>query len=139
MKRFITILILFIGSVVGISLCFRKDVPIIECIGLRSTLDQKTKHFNRGVIRNVLYENKSDDPLFYSKIINSIKMCEWAKAKGLVEKDSVDGEIFILKGSPFQENSLFEKHAFVSKDWHFMCVVYNGGDFVLVVLTARYN
>jgi len=85
-----------------------------------------------------VYKNEFSDPMFYSKIVHKIETCDWSKSKKLIKRDNVDGDRFALAGSPYRDDALREKVAFVTENFGFQCVVYNGTDFVLVVLTAWY-
>jgi hypothetical protein len=127
----------FAGAIAYVKL--RPDeVPVTKCIGLHPDLDKVRDRFNRDTVRNLVYKNNSSDPLFYSKIVAKIEACEWTKSKHLSKRDDIDGERFALVGSPYPEDALHEKIAFVAEDWRFQCVVYNGNDFVVVVLSAWY-
>ena len=114
------------------------EVPITRCIGLHHDLDETRDRFNRDTVRNIVYKNEFSDPMFYSKIVHKIETCDWSKSKKLIKRDNVDGDRFALAGSPYRDDALREKVAFVTENFGFQCVVYNGTDFVLVVLTAWY-
>jgi hypothetical protein len=114
------------------------NVPVTRCIGLKPVLDKKRERFNRDTVRNLVYQNESSDPLFYSNIVQKVEACDWIKSKDFIRREDIDGDRFALAGSPYRDGAWREKTAFISKNWSFQCVIYDGTDFVLVVLTARY-
>jgi hypothetical protein len=139
MKKRFTPLLLILAvalSIVAYKTLKKDEAPITRCIGLHPDLDKTRDRFNRDTVRNIVYRNTASDPLFYSWIVHKIEACDWTKAKKLIKNGNVDGDRFALAESSFREDALREKIAFVSQDWRFQCVVYNGTDFVLVVLTS---
>lgn len=118
---------------------FRKDeVPVTKCIGLEAVLDKKRDRFNRDTVRNLVYKNEFSDPQFYSKIVHRIETCDWIKAKNMNIRKDTDGDLFALAGTPYRADALREKVAFEDKDSTFKCIVYNGIDYVVVVLSVWY-
>ena len=116
----------------------KDEVPITKCIGLDPVLDKVRDRFNRDTVRNLVYINEALDPDFYASLVSKIEACSWTKDQQLLKQSNVHGDLFGLEGSAYSPDNLHDKVAFVAPDSMFDCVVYDGSDYVVVVLTARY-
>lgn len=117
----------------------KDEVPITRCIGLEPAYDEVRDRFNNDTVRNLIYENKSSDPLFYFKLVGRIENCEWVKANRLVKQEPGGiSDQFVFSVTNYKEEKLRESVVFVAPDGVFRCHVYNGTDFVLVVLSVWY-
>lgn len=114
------------------------EVPVVRCIGLEPALDEVRDRFNRDTVRNLVYLNDSGDPHFYESIVQKVESCERVISQRLFKRDNIDGYLFALDDSPYSPNDLHDKVAFISPDWNFYCVIYNGDAYVVVVLTSLY-